>query len=239
MTAEDPDKIKILDPTVIFGNPIVGALESGNKKISWIAVDAMANGDIWTVRRDNSGDSLKYKLVRFAYLADDPYYQIDTTTALDITADVGTGTDIFDIAINQSANYLYLFQAGEQNRGVIQSYQLVPGSHPVHKAYYPNILSEPMKYDSDVHTGFAGYGDIDIDHVDSSEEPCRILVYGRLQDYSSELVRLDSNFNVLDRKHFTSSWPGFAINPASDVSKRNLVMPDTGTVAFWTPPADW
>jgi hypothetical protein len=102
-----------------------------------------------------------------------------------------------------------------------------------------NVFSQALNYDGGGPTGFAGYADIDIDHVDAGDQRCRILAYGRLADNTSELVRIDGAFNILDTEAASAAWPAFAINPEVNATDRNLIMPDKGVVQYWSAPVDW
>jgi hypothetical protein len=241
VTLLDPTNIKVIDSAIIAGWQIIGTIPTANPSTTWVAVDVKANGDFWAVVRDAS-IGVAYRLVHYTYLANDPYYQIDPGATTDINTQVGVNTDIFDIAISNSLNYLYLLEAGGGGgggaRGKLHSYNLSPG-WAKYKSTLTNVFSQALDYDSGGPTGFAGYADIDIDHTDMGRESCRLLVYGRLQDLSSELVRIDDKFTVLDTKSGPVAGPAFAINPEVDPEDHNLIMPDTGAVHYWSSPFNW
>jgi len=243
VTGNHPNLIKVIDSSIILGNSIIAILDSGDPLITWVAVDVEADGDIWAVRRDATS-GVTYELVRWLYDDVDPgnppYYTIDPVSVLDITTYTGTESDIFDIAINHSENMLYLLEAGPLGQGRMSTYLVQDGFAAAFMGIIGDVIfSQPLDYDESSFTGFAGYADIDVDHVDSSDERCRILIYGRLEDLTSELIRMDSGYNVLDTQTYTSAWPAFAINPDADVNTRNLIMPDAGNLAFWDTPVDW
>jgi hypothetical protein len=237
VTQKYPNSIKIIDPTIIFGPCIIGTIESGSEFKTWVAIDAESNGNFWAVQRDAT-DAIKYLLFHYTFKNNEPYYQLDESGTTDITVQVSTETDIFDIAINQVDGYLYLLEAGGNSRGVIDVYKLAVGSQAEYQSSVINVFSQALNYAFEA-DGYAGYADIDVDHIDSEFEPCRVLVYGRLVDGSGELRRLDAQLQVLDIKTYSEAWPAIAINPNSSVAKRNLIMPSTGSLQFWTPPVDW
>jgi hypothetical protein len=239
-TARDPHLLKIIDSSIVMGPCIVGAIDTGDPLITWVAVDVEEDGDIWAVQRDGTG-AVTYYLVRYTFLADDPFYQFDPTGTLDITPQVGTNSDIFDIAINWEADMLYLLEAGPVSQGTMQTYKVMDGFAAAFMGTLGNALfSQPLDYDDGGWTGWAGYGDIDIDHVDASEERCRLLLYGRLQDLTGELIRMDaSTYLPIDVQNSIEGWPAFAINPDLDPGTRNLIMPDADSLHYFTTPVDW
>jgi len=239
VTALEPHIIKIIDSSIIMGNPIIGTIDSFDPAITYIALDVEADGDFWVVQRDASTD-VTYNLIRFNYLAEAPYYEVDAGSTTDVTTQTDTETDIFDIAINNYSEMLYLLEAGPLQQGTMHTYHVVDGFPAQFMGTLGSVLfSQPLDFDEGGWTGFAGYADIDVDHVDASQERCRILLYGRLQDLSSELIRMDSLYNVLDTQTYTEAWPAFAINPDPDPSVRNLIMPGTDSLGFWETPTDW
>jgi hypothetical protein len=238
VTLSEPSVLKIIDSSIIIGGPIIGTIDTGSPSITWVAVDVDSNGDFWAVQRDSTA-GVVYSLVHYTYLADTPYYTYDPSGTLAITPKVGTNTDIFDIAINQSGRFLYILEAGASSRGVLHSYKLNVGSFPTFQSSQTNLFSQTLAYDSGGPTGFAGYADIDIDHIDTTQERCRLLVFGRLIDGTSELIRMTTDFTVLDTESGSQGWPAFAINPNPNVNMRNLIMPDAGSLGFWSPPASW
>ncbi len=239
VTASQPTLIKILDADTIFGDPIDGVIDTGNSKITWVAVDIEADGDFWAVQRDTTSATV-YRLVRYTHLVSSPYYQYDATGTRDITPQTGTNTDIFDIAINQQSSMLYLLEAGPVSQGTMQTYLVLDGFQAVFMGTLGNALfSQPLDFEAHPLIGFARYGDIEIDHMNAADEKCRILLYGRLADGSSELIRMDSSYNTLDVENHSAAWPAFSINTDSDPSTRNLIMPDAGNLAYWQTPFDW
>jgi hypothetical protein len=236
VTLSEPNIVKIIDSSIVLGNPIVGTISTSDPAITWVAIDFDSNGDFWAVLRDGTA-GVSYRLVHYTYLASDPYYAEDTAGVMTITPKVGVNTDIFDIAINQTARYIYILEGGANSRGNLHEYRIISGGAPQFVTTVNNLFTTALDYDSGGPTGFAGYADIDVDHMDTAQERCRILVYGRLLDLTSELIRLDQNFIVLDRETYASAFPGFAINP--DVSVHNLIMPSTDSLAYWAGPVDW
>jgi len=239
VTLDEPHVIKIIDSSIIFGNPIIGKINSGDPLMTWVAIDVEQDGDFWAVLRDGTS-GVVYRLIRFVYLPDEPYYQVDITSLLNITPQVGTETDVFDIALNYEADLLYLLETGTSGRGALHVYVAADG-FPASFVQTPitSVFSQVLDYVSGGPTGFAGYADIDVDHINAPEERCRILVYGRLLDQSGELIRLDSSYNLLDAEYSLVAWPAFAINPDPNEAIRNLIMPDTDSLEFWSTPPDW
>jgi len=238
VTATDPTVIKIIDSSIIAGPCIIGTIETAGEHTSWVALDADSDGGFWAVQRISDAE-VTFRLVHYNFLEEEPYYQLDSSGTTGITAQVGTNTDIFDIAINQDAGYLYVFEGGSESRGVVHSYKLNPGSQATYQDSAVNLFSQPLSYDTGGTEIWAGYADIDIDHVDGGLEPCRILVYGRLSNESVELIRLDSGFNVLDVETHETATTSFAINPNEDSDIRNLIMPEATAFQFWETPSDW
>jgi len=245
VTALEPSKIKVIDSSVILGNPYMHPIESGDPLVTFVALDVEEDGDLWAVQRNANG-GIVYTLERYTFVPynsgspGDPVYTYDPSGSLDITSYVGTETDIFDIAINNYSDMLYLLEGGAIGQGTMQTFHVVDGF----AAYFMGTLgsalfSQPLEYDESAFLGFVGYADIDVDHVDPVEERCRILLYGRLEDLSSELIRMDASYNILDTQNWPSAWPAFAINPDLDPMKRNLIMPDIDSVEFWDTPLDW
>ncbi len=243
VTVLAPNVVKVIDSSVILGNPFMHPVDSGDPLISWVALDTEADGDFWAVQRDATL-GITYSLVHYTFIPEgtpgDPVYMLDATGTLDITPQVGTDTDIFDIAINRTAEMLYLLEGGAIDQGTMQTYHIVDGFQAAFMGTLGSALfSQPLDFDESAFTGFAGYADIDVDHRDGNDERCRILLYGRLEDLSSELIRMDSSYNVLDVQNYASAWPAFAINHDPLVSVRNLIMPDIDSVEYWDTPVDW
>ena len=180
-TFDNPSSLKIIDSSIIIGNSIIGTVDTGSPQVTWVALDFEANGNFWAVQRLSS-PSVSFRLVHYTYLPDAPYYAFDATGTTDITAQVGTNSDIFNIAINQKSEVLYLLEAGAAGRGVLHSYKLTSGSPAAYQTSVNNLFSQTLDYQSVAALGTAAFGDIDIDHVDSNDQRCRMLVYGRLAE---------------------------------------------------------
>jgi hypothetical protein len=238
VTALDPRLIKIIDPTVIFGQAIIGTIQTPESNVSWVATDTEKNGGFWGLQR-LAGTSVTYKLVHYTYLEESPWFQLDSSGATFITEKVGTDTDIFDIAIDQNAGYLYVFEVGASGKGAVHSYKIVPGGPLQFQKTLGNVFNQTLSFQIDPSETWTAYGDIDLDHENASDEDCRILVYGRFGNGTVELRRLDSSLNLLDTEWGMSDCTSFAINPKQNKSMRNLLMPDIGSMQFWAPPADW
>lgn len=246
VTHKDPHMIKVMSSNTLIGNPFIDYLNSGSMDRTWVAIDVMGNGDFWAVMRDDSGGTPDFSLHLFTFLpytnpGDDTYNE-DLTATLNITGIVGSEDDIFDIAINRTSNALYLFEAGTSGMGAIQQFMLPTGLPPFHVGTVDNIFSQTLDYSVPGltgYTGFAMYGDIDIDHADAGDEKCRILVYARLADMSAELRRFDEEFTLLDTESHADAATAFAINVDASVSTRNLIMPETDTVQWWETPVAW
>ena len=238
VTGKDPHLVKIIDSSIIFGDPIIGTIDSGNANKTWVAIDIESDGNFWAVLRDGTS-GVKYYLMHYNYHEKDPYYEEDSPAMTDITSVVGTESDIFDIAIADSLGMLYLLDAGPDGDGRIASFTIDEGEPASYDDEMSNIFSQVLDYDNVVWTGWAGFADIDIDNMESDSTRCRILVYGRLEDLTGELVRLDNQFNVLDTESYSEAWPAFAINVDESESVRNLIMPSTDSLAFFGTPVDW
>jgi hypothetical protein len=246
VTQKDPHQIKVIASNTLAGNPFIGYVNSGNLNKTWTAVDIMGNGNFWAVLRDATGGTPVYTLRRFTFLQyvnpGDPTYAEDLGSMLNITSIVGTQNDIFDIAINDKSGLLYLFEAGASGRGSVHMFTIPPGLPAVYVTSFNNIFSQALDYSMPGVTGFTGfamYGDIDIDHMESATEPCRILVYARLADHTARLRRYDETFTLLDVEPYTTAATSFAINCDPSQSTRNLIMPMTDTLQWWQSPAAW
>ena len=247
VTQQDPHLIKVLASNTLTGNPFIDFLDSGNPVVTWTAIDVMSNGDFWAVYRENIIGIPDFYLMKFTYqpysIPGDPTYLPESGSITPISLVVGSEDDIFDIAINNASEKLYIFEAGLTMDGDIHVYSIPPGGPAVFESSFGGgIYSQPIDYSIPGLTGFAGFamwGDIDIDHVDGADEVCRMLVYARLADMTAELVRFDETLTELDREAFMEPSPAFAINVDPDPWTRNLLMPLTFTLQWWETPGAW
>ncbi|HEX9745369.1 MAG TPA: hypothetical protein VGB30_08070 [bacterium] len=237
VTVKDPDLMKVIDSSIIFGNAIKAQLNYGDPDITWVCADVDSNGDIYAIARDATS-GVAYTFYHWIWETEEnDFYTLDIA-AVDITPQVGAETDIFDLAIDQENRKIFVLEAGTAGNGTIHVYDITPFG-VVHTTTTTGIFSQDLDFDEGGFTGFAGYADIDIDHVDSDMERCRVVVYGRLSDLSGELVRFDNEMNLLSSNGFIDAQPAFAINPNADDTIRNLIMPDTDVVRSYDSPGDW
>ncbi|MCX6647569.1 MAG: hypothetical protein NTY09_14595 [bacterium] len=246
ITQQDPQQIKVMSSNTLVGNPFIDYLNSGSLNKTWTAIDFASNGDFWAIMRDTTSGPAAFTLRLFKRQAfvnpGDKTYLEDTTAILNITGKVSTQDDIFDIAVNYSTRDIYVFEAGTSGRGSIHVYAPNIGAPPTFVESITDIFSQTIDYSIPGLTGFNGFamwGDIEIDHLNSGVEKCRILVYARLADSSAELRRLNKDFLLLDTQAYSTAATSFSINVNPSEGTRNLIMPTSTNLQWWATPVAW
>ena len=256
--------------------PMVTLTElNGMREIPCIAIDN--DDDIWALALDNAANSYSLHHWSYI-LDDDtggPYYTYESGDTLDLSTNFDTTfeIDVFDMVVAFANNHLYILEVGGSPfRGTIHEIDLNT-SPPTYIGSKGNLWSAAFKtsgYELDpdlpvpwpwVYLDYgltaAAYhykawaGDITIDHSGADvcdPEHCRLEIMGTMVNWVPEIVRLDLDLNVLDRKQSSDTYYNLccAIAPNSDVIERVLLCQpyawfpySDASLGYWMPPADW
>jgi len=246
VTQQDPQQIKVMSSNTVIGNPFIDYINSGSLNKTWTAIDYASNGDFWAILRDTTSGTAVYTLRLFRRQVytnpGDVTYLEDLTATINITGKVGTQNDIFDIAIDFTTTEIYVFEAGVSGRGSIHVYKPNIGAPPTFVKSVTSIFPQTIDYSMPGLTGFTSFamwGDIEIDHQNTGDEKCRILLYARLADQSAELIRYNKDFLLLDTSTYSTAATSFSINVDPSVGTRNLIMPTSTNLQWWATPVAW
>jgi len=244
VTEDAPHQLAVYDIKLILGSfPIIDAIDLDPGQ-SWAAVELDDNGDLWGIVRDTN-NGITFELRHYAYLhVDDlyvdPAYNHTPLSTIDITAEVGTEDDIFDLVCLFELDKLYIYDVnggGSGGSGCVNIYDI--SGTPVWEDAVVDIFSGDLDYESVTVTGGAIYGDIEIDHMEAGDERCRVLLYGRLISGDAELYRLDHELNIVDSHIYVTAYPNLSINTDTPASARNLIVPNGDHLGIYNAPADW
>lgn len=236
VTSDRPHELKLLDTEVIFGDKVVFRYSFGeNAKI--MAMDFEADGDIWLVVKGapTSGNIFLW----YGKYVGAPVY-FNNWKYKSIGGIVGIETDIFDIAMLYNKNALCVFDAGTDNRGRITMFDVSNPASPVVLVTATSLFGSTINYTYSADYGIAGFADIEVDHRDSNKEDCRIVVFARTSMGLTQIIKYDSNLNVIiSTLNPGGTWPSMTIDNHFWPDKRRLVMPGESKLAFWDVPFDW
>lgn len=192
----------------------------GAREIPCIAIDK--NNGIWALVLNAAS---QYMLHHWTYVLDTnsggPYYTYVAADTINLTTQLGSEIDVFDMVVAYANNYLYIFERGTAPvRGRIHRVNLNT-SPPTYLNAVNNIFSSTIgtseaptgnpyiyTYRDDaggppeMHSYNYG-GDILIDHVgfeNCDPEHCRIEAIANLASGGVQVVRLDLNLNILNRQ---------------------------------------
>jgi len=248
-----PDIITVYDADVFLPSDWPGPLltqisdVSGADGITCIGIDEQ--DDIWALVRE-SGTSLY--LDHWTYILDDntggPYYTYESSDRLNLTASIGYSTNIFDMVVAYSNNYLYVLDEGaiSPHEGRIHMINLNT-SPPTYVDNEEPIFTDEMRFDFVAVLGQATGADISIDHIgydNCQPEHCRLIAISWLDIADArptEVVRLDLDLNIQDSEQTSSElyWPSGGLATNTQVSQRYIYCPGTGNFGIWSPAADW
>ena len=245
----------------------------GCREIPCIAVDE--DDDIWALVLESDN---QYRLRHWTYILDNdsggPYYSYASADTLVLTTQLGNQIDVFDMVVSFVNAHLFIFERGPAPvRGVVHEIDLTT-SPPTYVGSQndifsstlgqsnpepPAVVGDPYIWlyvdtvvDSNLHNYNWG-GDITIDHSGSAgcdPEHCRIECMAALTTGGVQVVRLDIDLNVLNRRNSTAPAIYLCNGLSSDADEgdRILVCPpyqiyDGATTDYvfsrWAPPADW
>ena len=232
VTSDAPNVLRLIDPTIVAGNNTVFSVNFGDTA-KVMAVDFEADGDIWAVvHRDYGYGIIHIYLWYAAYDGGIDYYP--AWNAVSITADIGDETDVFDIAANWTNGYLYLFDAGSAGYGRITRYDVFDPVNPIASLAVDSLFDSLIDYQNDFDYGFAAFADIEIDHIGDNEN-CHILVYARNNGTFAELHKYDQNIDLVDVSYYEGPVsPSMTINPETEITDRDIMVPGQGTLGFLT-----
>ena len=236
------------------------------------ALTCDSNGDIWLVGWGLPllGSIEKYWLIKVPYTGGNPPWSTNILAypKWDITSFFpGMESDvnvIVDMAIDYVGRYIYILHEAPNQRGKISAFNM--NTMDPFDIYNPGYDTSKSVTDvfSDIMRGvrpvdesplFPGpneywhqtysYAGLEIDHVNSDFEKCRIVAYAKIDDGSGgtlpEVVRLSNIGAVLSREDGTSpALRNFGLNNDADPTIRHLTFPGTNPLArLWDTPSQW
>jgi len=239
VTSHHHDNIYVIDADeALEANQLMTTLTdvNGAKEIPCIALDE--DNDIWAMVQNSSN---QFHLHHWTHNVDDgtggPYYTYVSGDTLNLTTQLGSQTDVYDMVVAFTNNHLYILEGGGgTNRGKIHEVDLgtSPPSYEGSQGdiFYTSLESgntwSYLDWGTDTSTHQYVYGaDITIDHIgfDSCEpEHCRLEVMGKLTSNTSELVRLDLNLNTLNTQQSTDSYTFYCYGISSDSNEGDRVL---------------
>ncbi|MCX6646461.1 MAG: PKD domain-containing protein [bacterium] len=224
VTSDEPGTIRLVDATMLAGNPVLYTYNIGaSAKI--MAADFNSNGDLWIVAK--TSDTANVNIWHGNYVGAPSYY--NNWVHYDINTYTGNEYDIFDIAIDITDQLLYIFDAGPDGLGRVQGFNIATLANVV----TVGSLFTNLDYESSSAYGYAIYGDIEIDHV-SPNEDCHIIIYGRTSTTTAEIHKYDKTMSLIDTAYYGGTvWPSMTINPAANISDRDLMCPGQDALGFW------
>jgi len=269
VTSHHHDNIYVLDADETDSTYPVQLLTTltdvnGVKEIPCAAIDA--DNDIWAIVFMASDE---YELHHWSYIVDDntggPYYTYESGDVLNLTTELGADYDVYDMVVGFVTNHLYILEAGTAGNGRIQDVDLNP-SPPVHHQSQAGIFTSSINeqiwryqdWGTDTNMHSLAYGcDIMIDHdgADScGPEHCRLTVIGSLGSgltVSSEVVRLDLDLNVMERRQSTEPFFILCAGLSTDANESDRAILSLPKSIFpldfitefkfflWNSPGDW
>ena len=224
VTSDQPGELRIVDATLLVGDPVLYSNSFG-PSARIMAVDFNSNGDLWIVAKSN--EIAPTEMWHGEYVGAPIYYT--NWTSYPINAYIGSEFDVFDVAIDHTDQYLYIFDAGTDGLGRVQGFDLTTLANIV----TAESLFISLDFESSPAYGYAAYADIEIDHVGDKEE-CHILLYARLSPGQAEVHKYDATMYLIDNAYYVGDvWPSMSINPDDDITSRDLMCPGVETLGFW------